>query len=143
MKKLPFGEDVNYWKTGSKAPDAIVDMAVKQIQDVGGRILARAYGMTDSQEAYMLQFELSEDVFKVVWPVLRVRKPKDEQAARRQAASFLYHDIKSRCMTVKVFGARHAFFQFLLLPDGRTASEAGSPELIGTFPQLTALPAPE
>ena len=143
QRKYPFGEDVNYWKTGSKDPETIVDEAVKLIQDVKGKILARAYGMADGREGYMLQFQIGEDVFKVVWPVLPVRRENDQRAARRQAATFLRHDIKARCMTVKIFGARHAFFQFLMLPDGRTAGEAASPHLIEAFPQFNALPAPE
>lgn len=35
----------------------------------------------------------------------------------------LFYDIKQRCMLYKIFGARNAFLNMLVLPDGSTPSE--------------------
>jgi hypothetical protein len=48
----------------------------------------------------------------------------------------LYHDIKNSCVKVKVFGARSAFFHYLMLPDGRNVSQAGNVELSELFPKM-------
>jgi hypothetical protein len=48
----------------------------------------------------------------------------------------LYHDVKHRCVLVKVFGARQAFFNYLMLPDGRTAAQAATAELVDLYPKL-------
>ena len=48
----------------------------------------------------------------------------------------LYHDIKAKAVAAKVHGARAAFFQYLLLPDGRTAAQAAAPELTSLWPKL-------
>lgn len=78
-------------------------------------------------------------MFKLMWPVLPSREG-NVKAARIQAATMLYHDVKAKVVTAKVLGTRAAFFQYLLLPDGRSASEATTPELANQIPQLLALP---
>jgi hypothetical protein len=60
----------------------------------------------------------------------------NELAARRQAATMLYHDTKAKCLSAVVLGTRIAFFSYLLLPDGRTAAEASFPELAEGIPDL-------
>lgn len=84
----------------------------------------------------MLGFEIEDDRYKVIWPVLP-SKSGNEQAARRQAATMLYHDIKAKCLTAKVMGARSAFFSYLMLPDGRVAAQLADPDLRAeAFPPL-------
>lgn len=48
----------------------------------------------------------------------------------------LYHDTKARCMAAKVLGSRAAFFNYLLLPDGRTAAQIAAPELLNLYPKM-------
>lgn len=81
----------------------------------------------------MLAFRIQEQHFKVVWPVLSTHSGAD-MAARRQAATLLYHDIKAKAMTASVMGIKAAFFSYLALPDGRVASELVAPELREYFP---------
>ena len=139
--KLPFAEKVNYWKTGKSSPDAWVEKARKQIEKIGGSINSEAFGRgQDGQSAYMLSFTISGDNFRVVFPVLPVKNSRDERAARVQAATMLYHDIKAKCLTALVLGTRSAFFSYFLLPCGRQASEAASPELGNLFPPLLSAP---
>ena len=92
---------------------------------------------TTGKSAFMLAFEIEGDNFKVVWPVLPSKRG-NEKAARRQAATMLYHDVKAKCLSAVVLGARAAFFSYLLLPDGRTAIEATIPELTNGIPALFA-----
>lgn len=48
----------------------------------------------------------------------------------------LYHDVKAKSISAKVLGTRAAFFSYLMLPDGRTAAEASTPELLEAMPKL-------
>jgi hypothetical protein len=133
MMELPYAEDVNYWKSGTSSPDAWIERAKRQVESLGGKILMEAFGKDASERsAYMLAFEIEGERFKVVWPVLP-SKSRNEKAARIQAATMLYHDIKARCLTAVVMGTRSAFFSYLLLPDGRMATQADDDELTGLF----------
>ena len=134
--ELPYAEDIgHYWQTGSSSPDIWIEKAKRQIEEVGGVINADAYGSMGDRAAFMIAFAIGDDKFKVVFPVLDSKSGKTI-AAKRQAATMLYHDIKAKCMTASVLGAKAAFFSYLMLPDGRTASEAGRPELAQYFPLL-------
>jgi hypothetical protein len=134
---LPYADEVNYWKTGTTAPDTWIDNAKKEIRGAGGRVLSEAFGRDEGgRAAYMLEFTFGPERFRAVWPVLPTRKPTDERAARIQAATMLFHDIKAKCVSAKVHGARAAFFQYLALPDGRTAAQLAAPELSAAYPKL-------
>ncbi|MBA7484347.1 hypothetical protein ES707_19872 [subsurface metagenome] len=131
---LPYAEDVgHYWQTSSSSPDTWLEKAKKLIRQLEGNIVAEGYGSLGEHAAYMLAFEVGGDSFKVVWPVLPSRTGK-ELAAKRQAATLLYHDIKAKAMTASVLGTRAAFFSYMMLSDGRTATELTSPELSREFP---------
>lgn len=145
MAKTIYAEDVNYWQSGKSSPDTWVDNAEKLILDTGkllgvkASIDGRAFGTFNGQSGYVLAFTLGVDSFRVQWPVLKSRG-NNIVAARRQAATMLFHDIKSKCVTARVFGPRTAFFQYLTLPDGRTAADLSSPELTGKLPELFSGP---
>lgn len=133
---LPFAEDIgHYWLTGSSSPDIWIEKAKKQIEEVGGVINADAYGSVEGRAAFMIAFSIDSSKFKVVFPILESRTGKT-MAAKRQAATMLYHDIKAKCMVASVLGSKTAFFSYLMLPDGRTASEVATPELAQNFPLL-------
>jgi hypothetical protein len=57
-----------------------------------------------------------------------------------QAATMLYHDVKAKAVSAKVHGVRAAFFQYLALPDGRTAAQLAAPDLTDRYPRLLAAP---
>lgn len=131
-----YAEDVNYWKSGTSAPDTWIDRARKEIAAAGGKILNEAFGRDEKgRAAYLLEFAFGNDRYKAIWPVLKSRSG-NERAARIQAATMLYHDVKARCVSAKVLGIRAAFLTFLALPDGRTAAQASAPDLIERFPKL-------
>lgn len=135
-----YAEELNYWKTGSSAPDSWVEKAQGEIRNAGGVLIGNAFGSEaqTGRAAYMIEFSFGQDRYKLVWPVLpcRVKSAANERAARVQAATMLYHDVKARCVTAKVQGARSAFFSYLLLPDGRTAAQAASHDLARLFPRM-------
>ena len=83
----------------------------------------------------MLAFKIKEQSYKVVWPVLPSYTTKDT-AAKRQAATMLYHDVKAKAVTASVLGVEVAFFSYMMLPDGRVSSELAKPELADAFPRL-------
>ena len=129
MRELPYAEDINYWKTGRSSPDTWIAKTERQIQSLDGKVLAEAFGKDASgNSAFMLAFEIGEDKFKVIFPVLP-SKSGNEGAARIQAATMLYHDIKSKCISATVLGTRAAFFSYLLLTDGKTTTDFETDDL--------------
>lgn len=134
---LPYAEEVNhYWMTSQTSPDSWMDKTKRLIVEAGGRIISDAFGSQEGRSAFLLEFEIGDDQFKVIWPVLPTRNSKNERAARIQAATLMYHDVKAKCMTAIVLGIRAAFFSYLLLPDGRPATSASIPELETGIPEL-------
>lgn len=142
-----YAEDVgSYWKTSQSSPDSWMEKTKKLITNAGGTVLAEGFGSETQtgRAAYMLTFQIADQMFRITWPVLPSRTG-NMTAAKRQAATMLYHDVKARIMASKVLGARAAFFNWLVLPDGRTAAQASLPELAEQLPALMtrkALPAP-
>lgn len=139
MKDLPDAEDINYWKTSGSGPDTWLERASKLIEGLGGTVWTHAFGKDDQgHSAYVMQFEIESDQFKIFWPVLpsRTKNEKNELAAKRQAATLLFYDVKARCLTALILGSRATFFQFLMLPDGRTAASASIPELMKDIPKV-------
>jgi hypothetical protein len=131
-----YAEDVNYWKTGTSSPDSWLDKTKSEIRAAGGKVLGEAFGSDNNgRAAYMLEFIFGADRFRAVWPVLK-SKTKNERAARIQAATMLYHDVKAKCVSAKVHGVRAAFFQYAVLSDGRTAAQAAEPDIVQLYPKL-------
>lgn len=135
-----YAEELNYWKTGSSHPDTWIERAKGEIKSAGGTWIAEAFGSEaqTGRSAYMVEFQFGQDRYKLTWPVLvcRAKSPANERAAKVQAATMLFHDVKARCVTAKVMGARSAFFSYLMLPDGRTAAQAATPDLARLFPKM-------
>ena len=136
---LPNAETISYWKTSQSSPDKWIERTIKVIEQYGGKVLAEGFGSdASSHAAYMIGFEMHEEKFKAVWPVLPSDKG-NEKASRVQAATLLYHDIKAKCISATVLGARTAFFNYLLLPGGKTATEASEEELTEGIPKQILL----
>ena len=132
--ELPFAEDIgHYWQTGRSSPDVWLEKTRSIIEGVGGSVVAEGFGSVEGKAAYMMAFTIGGDKFKVVWPLLPSRTGKPS-AAKIQAATLLHHDIKAKAMTASVLGAKVAFFSYMLLPDGRMASDLANPELSNAFP---------
>lgn len=130
-----YAENVNYWKTGTSGPDTWIDKVKAEIRAAGGTVLNEAFGSMEGRAAFMLEFAFGDDRFRAVWPVLPSRT-KADRAARIQAATMLYHDVKAKCVAAKVHGVRAAFFQYAVLPDGRTAAQVAAPELLELYPKM-------
>lgn len=121
----PYAEDLNYWKTSKHSPGHWLDKAADFLTECGAEVRTTAKGMNDGQAAYLLEFSVKGDSFRIVWPVLESMRG-DVKAAERQAATMLYHDVKSRAIRLAIGGARMAYFEFLMLPDGRTFGQLAS-----------------
>jgi len=137
-----YASSVNYWKSGTSTPDSWLDKTQKEIESVGGVVHTCIVGMAAGKSAVMMGFVLEGQEFRVTYPVLAVTREKDKTAALRQACTALYHDVKARCVSLKFIGAKSAFFTFLLLPDGRTAGQLATPELMAEIPGVFLLPPP-
>ena len=136
---LPYAEDLNYWKTSSRAAATRIDKAETLIENYGGEVVSRAVGRQAGREAIFVEFSFGDEHYRIMWPTLPSKYAEDpafRTAARRQAATMLYRDIKARGLRFKIAGPRAAFFEFLLLPDGRCAGELANPDLLDGFPKL-------
>lgn len=146
MAERPYAEDVNYWQTSQKSPDALLQKAADLVTGAGGRVFTQGF-IRDAVHgaAYLLAFEIDGAAHKALWPVLPSRTGKD-LAANRQAATALYHDVKAKCVAATFVGARVAFAGWRALPDGRAFAELADEEIsevAGMFgcsdrPQLAA-----
>ncbi len=135
--ELPFAEEINYWKSSTTHADTWIAKARDEIERAGGEVLGWAFGAETStgRGAYMIEFVFGAERFRAAWPVLPSRGGA-ESAARIQAATLLYHDVKARAVRIKVFGPRVAFFDWLLLPDGRTTAAVADEDLLQHLPAL-------
>ncbi len=132
-----YAEDVNYWQSGKSSPDSWLEKAKKEIRAVGGTVVGSGSFSEDitGRAGFMLAFNLEGEHFTIKWPVLQSKRG-NHQAAQRQAATALYHEVKAACVKAKFLGARSAFFAYLMLPDGRTASEVSSSKLVEMLPGI-------
>lgn len=134
-----YAEDVNFWKTSRSSPDEWIGKTKRQIETLGGKIEAEGFGSdANGRAAFMLGFSIKGDTFKIIWPVLKSVRD-EEKPARVQAATMLYHYVKSVCLYAIVVGAKNAFFGHLMLDDGRTASQVSNDELKAMSPAMFLL----
>lgn len=136
---LPSAEDVNYWKTSQASADSWIDRITKMLDRHGGRVVSTIIGHKNDMAAIMFVFELDSSMFKIVWPILDTRDGEvNSLAARRQAATFIWHDVKARLMNRQVWGGRKAFLAYLL-PEGSTNSlmEMSDQDITRLLPDLS------
>lgn len=139
MEERPFAEDLPYWRTSRTSHDGWIEKLRRLIENTfHGAIDREAFGKSDGRAAFLVEFTVEGERFRICWPVLESRH-EDELAARRQAATMMYHDAKARALAAKVFGARFAFFQYLLLGDGRTVGQLADRELALEIPSVLRL----
>ena len=133
--KVEFAEDCNYWKTSRTSPDGWIEKTEQLIQDKGGEILQSGFGNDMGRAAYMLRFKIEGHIFKMVWPVLPSEKD-ESMAARRQAATMLFHDTKAKLISAQVLGSRVAFFQWVELPNGQPIYQLTNDQLLESVPAM-------
>ena len=135
--KVEFAEQCNYFKTSTLSPDAWVEKTENLITDKGGEILQSGFGSEPplGRAAYLLRFSMEGQTYKMVWPVL----PSEggfAMAARRQAATMLFHDTKAKLIAAQVLGHRIAFFQWVELPNGQAAFQLTNDQLLESIPVM-------
>lgn len=134
---LPFAENISYWKTSKSTSGSWLDKAADVITKLGGEVTMKAEGQQFGRKAFLIDFQFLPERFRVIWPVLPT-KGNDSKAAERQAATMLYHDVKAKALKASVFGAKAAFFEYQLLPDGRTINQIASVQLLDYLPPALA-----
>lgn len=119
-----YAEDLPYWKTGQSSPDTWIERTIKVVTELGGKVLMEAFGRDDTgQSAFLLNCRIGAETYRIVWPVMR-SKSGNGKAAKIQAATMLYHDIKARAVSAAILGIKASFFTYLELPSGMTPVEA-------------------
>lgn len=136
MNKLPYAHDLNYWKTSKISASGWIEKSSDLIVKHGGTVLMSAKGKHLDSTAYCIEFSFHQERFKAVWPVLESEYKNEEKACEKQAATMLYHDIKARCLKIAIFGARHAFFDMVLLEDGRMVGQLSNDEIVSHSAQF-------
>jgi hypothetical protein len=124
---LPFGDDLPYWKTSKSPADSWVEKTIELLRKLGATEISEAFASSGGVSSFVIVFRAAGELFRVVWPVLRVRKPEDEKAARVQAATLMYHDCKAKAVAAKALGFRTAFIGQLVLPNNCTVQESAQP----------------
>jgi len=125
INDLPMAESMPYWKTSKSGVESWLDKTEKMILDCDGVVHTRINGKFGEIEAIMIGFKIGEDDFKLIWPALQTKTDKDRPSAARQAATMVYHDTKARINKIKIFGPKIAFFDYLVLENGKSVSEMG------------------
>lgn len=128
-------ENCNYWKTSRSSPDTWIEKAIDLIEKFGGTIIASGFGNEGGRAAYLIRFSLEGESFRILWPVLE-SETGDQFAARRQAATMLHHDVKAKCISAQVLGARVAFFSWAELPDGRVMFQVANADITKAAPKM-------
>lgn len=137
---LPAAEDVNYWRTGRSAVDSWIDKCCRLIDEVGGTIIQKGMIWQNGDSVCLLAFSIDGESYRVGWPVLKTRAgDSDDPAARIQAATFMYHDVKAKVMIAKVLGPRCAFIGNLMVTKNSTVGELNNLQLQKALPQLPLL----
>ena len=127
----------HYWKTSRKSSDAWMEATVNLIKKHGGTPLQSFSGidMVSNRSAIMISFQMEGETFKITWPALE-SKTNNKRSSLVQAATLVYHAVKTRLLEAKIIGARSAFFGFLMLEDGRSMAEVSNHEIIEMIPPL-------
>lgn len=142
-QEIIYGDTVNYWKTSTKASESWLASTKKLIQDIEGKVHTEMIATVSGKTAIMLGFAIGDDNYKIVYPILAIRKEADRQAATIQAATALYHEVKALIVSAKFRGIRGAFTAYLVLPDGRTAGDLSAPEIANAMPAPFLISAPK
>lgn len=137
---LPYSHQVPYWKTSKSGWTSFISKAVKELKKVGGSHHGTAVTTGAKNEEMHLRFSLEGEEYHIVWPILPLRpttQPSkvdaDSESARVQAATFIFHDVKARCVAARILGANRAFFTYQLV-DGRPVQEVvADPLLLSTL----------
>lgn len=131
MNKLPFGEDIgHYWRTSKKDAGYWLNSVRDMIVSIPGcKVLKKVDYEENDQNFFLVEFTVGLDWFKIIYPVLPVRQLKDREAARVQAVTLMFHEVKSRMMLIKIFGIHYAFLNYLVADNGKTVSQMAVPEL--------------
>lgn len=147
QKKKRYAEELNYFKTSKASADSWIAKAKREIMSIGGRVTGEAY-LNDAdtgRAAYMLAFTLEGRLYSAKWPVMPTKRgtDQDQQAAKVQAATALYHDIKARVVTCKFREVSFAFLNYQVLPNGQTVAEAADSSMVEQLPILLQPPRAE
>ena len=91
-----YAEDVNYWRSGQRRTvDKWLELAVMQIENLGGEVFARGVGKNEAgKESFLIGFKFEGESYKVIWPVLPTRGyAKDNDRAARVRAVVCYNEL--------------------------------------------------
>lgn len=122
MRQLPFAKDLPYWRTSSSSVETWLEKIRRLILAADGDVISEAFADQQGNRAFLFEFDLAGERFRVTWPVCQISKDEELRAAKVQAVTMVYHDLKARIVTAKVIGAKRALLSYLLI-GGRTAGD--------------------
>lgn len=133
-----YAEEVNYWKTSKSSTDTWMDKIKSEIDSIGGVVEMSGHFEQHGQTVFMIRFVIGDNTYDVRFPTLPVKvdSAANRKAAKIQALTAVYHDVKSKCVLSKFVGIPFAFHSYLRLSDGRVAGELTSGEVAGDMPRL-------
>lgn len=134
-----FAEEVGaYYNTSRRTPDTVFAMTKKLIEKRGGWVTRSANIQDGDNELFLIEFIYDKKVYRLSWPVLPTRK--SALAARRQAATAQYHDVKAALVRADFMGFERAFKTWLAIDAKRTVSDLTHEEISSALPKLLEPP---
>lgn len=123
IAKIRFAEEAPYWKTSRTAAEDWIERAKKVIVSAGGKVLADMVLSIEGKTTFVTKFAMAIDgqerEYRIDWPVLKSRGG-DERAAKIQAATVMYHAVKSMLLLAVPYGPRASYLIWDLMPDKKT-----------------------
>ncbi|MHC1733425.1 MAG: hypothetical protein AB9888_15510 [Bacteroidales bacterium] len=138
MAKKKLAEYTNYWRSSRNPAEYWIDKAVAELKKIDATIKSQYFGDEDGKSAYVLTVSIEGNDYRIVWPVMPCEYASDDnrKAARVQAATMIYHDIKARCISSQAIGIRTAFMPFLVVNNGKSLCELDTEEIVAYLPAL-------
>lgn len=120
--ELPYAETVNYWNTGRRDAATWLEDSFNMVHGIGGNPHGYQINRGNSP-CIAMRFDIAGRMYNIVWPILPTKGKNNDKATQRQAATFIFHEVKACVLRAKVLGVERAFIQYLSLGNGLTVQD--------------------
>ena len=133
-------EKLPYWKTSRTSSSKWLDKAAALLTKLKASSHGRAMMDVNGKACFSVVWVHDGQDYRIAWPILTPRDPKDREAAEIQSATFIYHWIKAQVLAAQVLGMKAAFASNVVLPDRSTVMETIGKVDMHQVLRLTAKP---
>jgi hypothetical protein len=116
-------EKLPYWKTSRSSSTKWLDQSKTLLLKLGAKNYGRAFMDVNGKACFSVVWTYENENYRIAWPILKPRDPRDSEASEVQAATFIHHWVKAQVLAAQVLGHRAAFASNVVLPDKSTVME--------------------